>query len=86
MWFRVQSCVDTPMPNLTVTMPADLKAAMSRHDEVNWSAVIRKAVQEHLRRLEIADAIAAKSQLTDDDVQDLDELIKRGIAKRHGLT
>ncbi len=73
------------MPNLTVTMPADLKAAMSQHDEVNWSAVIRKAVQEHLHRIEIADAIAAKSELTSDDVAELDKLVKRGIAKRHGL-
>jgi uncharacterized protein YqeY len=73
------------MPNVTVTVPADLKDAMSKHDEVNWSAVIRKAVQDHLRRIEIADAIAAKSDLTDEDVEDLGKLIKRGIAKRHGL-
>ncbi len=73
------------MPNLTVSMPADLKEAMRQHDEVNWSAVIRKAIQEHLRRIEIADAIAAKSELTGDDVEDLDKLIKRGIAQRHGL-
>jgi uncharacterized protein YqeY len=73
------------MPNLTITMPADLKAAMSQHDEVNWSGVIRKAIQEHLHRIEIADAIAAKSKLTDDDVKELDKLIKRGVAKQHGL-
>jgi len=73
------------MPNLTVSMPADLKVAMSKHDEVNWSAVIRKAVQDHLHRIEIADAIAAKSELTVHDVEELDKLIKRGIAKKHGL-
>jgi len=73
------------MPNLTVSMPADLKVAMGQHEEVNWSAVIRKAVQEHLHRIEIADAIAAKSELTGDDIEKLDKLIKRGIAKKHGL-
>jgi hypothetical protein len=73
------------MPNLTVSMPADLKAAMSSHEEVNWSAVIRKAIEEHLHRIEIADAIAAKSELTVGDVEELDKLIKRGIAKKHGL-
>ena len=73
------------MPTLTVSMPEDLKEAMSRHEEVNWSAVIRKAVQEHLRKLDIADTIAAKSKLTDEDVEKLDRLVKRGIAKRHGL-
>lgn len=73
------------MPNVTVAMPDDLKESMSRHEEVNWSAVIRKAIQEHLRKLDIADAIAAKSKLTEKDVAELDRLIKQGIAKRHGL-
>lgn len=73
------------MPNVTVAMPEDLKEAMSRHEEVNWSAVIRKAVQEHLRRLAIADAIAQRSRLTQKDVEDLDRLVKKGLAQRHGL-
>lgn len=73
------------MPNVTVAMPEDLKQEMTRHDEVNWSAVIRKAVQEHLRKLTIADAIAQRSKLTEKDIEDLDKLVKKGIAKRHGL-
>lgn len=58
---------------------------MSRHDEVNWSAVIRTAVKEHLRKLAIADAIGQRSKLTEKDIQDLDKLVKEGIARRHGL-
>lgn len=73
------------MPNVTVAMPEDLKQEMSRHDEVNWSAVMRKAVQEHLRRIAIADAIAQRSKFSEQDLQDLDKLVKKGIAKRHGL-
>lgn len=73
------------MPNVTVSVPEDLREAMRRHDEVNWSAVIRKAVQDHLRKLAIADAIAKKSELTDADVQELDRLVKKGMAKKHGL-
>lgn len=74
------------MPNVTVSMPEDLKEEMSRHEEVNWSAVIRKAVQDHLRKLAIADAIAHKSKLTRQDVEELDRLVKKGLAERHGLT
>lgn len=73
------------MPNVTVSMPDDLKEQMSRHDEVNWSAVIRRAVQDHLRKLAIADAIANKSKLTRKDVDELDRLVKKGLADRHGL-
>ena len=77
---------DSTMPNLTVSVPDDLKDQMSRHEEVNWSAVIRRAIQDHLRKLEIADAIAQKSRLTREDVEELDRLVKKGIAKRHGLS
>jgi len=73
------------MPNLTVVVPAHLKAEMARHEEVNWSAVIRRAVQEHLRKLEVAEAIAAGSQLTGKDAAEFDRLVKKGLAKRHGL-
>lgn len=73
------------MPNVTVSIPEDLKEEMRRHEEVNWSAVIRKAVQDHLRKLAIADAIARKSKLTREDVEDLDRLVKKGLAERHGL-
>lgn len=74
------------MPNITVSVPDDLKEQMSAHEEVNWSAVIRQAVREYLRKLEIADAIAAKSELTEEDVEELEKLVKEGIAERHGLT
>lgn len=73
------------MPNVTVSIPEDLKEEMRRHEEVNWSAVIRRAVQDHLRKLAIADAIARKSKLTREDVEDLDRLVKKGLAERHGL-
>lgn len=56
---------------------------MSAHEEVHWSAVIRQAVREHLRKLEIADAIASKSELTEEDVEELEALVKEGIAERH---
>ncbi|HEV8359352.1 MAG TPA: hypothetical protein VGR28_02745 [Candidatus Thermoplasmatota archaeon] len=74
------------MPNVTVSVPDDLREQMSRHDEVNWSAVIRKAVQDHLRKLAIADAIAHKSKLSRKDAEELDRLVKKGLADRHGLS
>lgn len=73
------------MPNVTIAVPESLKEEMARHQEVNWSAVIRNAVQEHLRKLAIADAIAASSRLSPKDAEELDRLVKKGLAKRHGL-
>ena len=73
------------MANITLTIPEDLQIELRKHDEVNWSGVIRKALQEHLRKLQIADAIAKKSKLTQKDIDELSELVKKGIAKNHGL-
>ncbi len=73
------------MTNITVTVPEDLKVELQKHDEVNWSAVIRKAMQDHLRKLQIAEAIASKSKLTKKDIEELDNLVKNGIAKHHKL-
>ncbi len=73
------------MANITLTVPEDLKAEIQKHREVNWSAVMRNAMLEHLRKLHIADAIASKSKLTAKDIAELDKLVKKGIAKEHGL-
>jgi len=73
------------MTNITLTIPEDLKEELQKHKEVNWSAVTRRAMQEHLRKLHIANAIASKSRLTRKDIEELDKLVRKGIAKAHGL-
>ena len=73
------------MVNITLTVPEDLKSEIQKHKEVNWSAVMRNAMIEHLRKIHIAEAIASKSKLTVKDVAELDKLVKKGIAKSHGL-
>ena len=73
------------MVNITLSVPEDLQEELKKHQEVNWSAVIRKALQDHLRKVQIAETIAQKSKLTKKDVFELDRLVKRGIAKNHGL-
>mgnify|MGYP001573499309 CR=1 FL=1 len=73
------------MANITLTIPDELRSELQKHEEVNWSAVMRKAMQEHLRKLHIADAIASKSKLTKKDIAELDKLVKKGLAQEHGL-
>ena len=73
------------MVNITLAIPEDLKEEIQKHKEVNWSAVTRKAMEDHLRKLHLAEAIASKSKMTEKDVQELDRLVKKGIARSHGL-
>ncbi len=73
------------MVNITLAIPEDLKQELQKHEEVNWSAVMRKALQEHLRKIRIAEAITSKSKLTQKDADDIARKIKREMAKEHGL-
>ena len=73
------------MVNITLAIPEDLKQELQKHEEVNWSAVIRKALQEYLRKIRIAEAIASKSKLTQKDADEIARKIKRDTAKELGL-
>ena len=73
------------MVNITLTIPKELREEIKKHKEVNWSAVARKAMLEHLKRIMIAESIAIKSRLTKKDINELDNLVKKGIARSHAL-
>ena len=75
----------TKMTNITLVIPDNLKKELQKHQEVNWSAVIRKALQEHLHRVQIAEAIANKNKLTQSDVNEIASKINSSVAKKLGL-
>jgi hypothetical protein len=70
------------MANITVSVDDDLKQAMDRHPEINWREVARQAFQEKLEDLELMEKIASKSQLTEEDVEELSEKIDEDVADR----
>ncbi|MDK2464531.1 MAG: hypothetical protein QI223_07155 [Candidatus Korarchaeota archaeon] len=43
------------MPNLTVSLPEDLRRRMRAHPEIRWSEVVRRAIEEYLDRLELVE-------------------------------
>jgi len=73
------------MVNITLAIPESLKEKLQEHKEINWSAVTRKALEEHLIRIEMVEAIAQKSKLTQKDAEELARKVKREMARRHGL-
>jgi len=46
--------------------------------------ITSRSSQEHITKIEIAEAIAKKSKLTKKDVEEIDKLVKKGIAKNTG--
>ena len=70
------------MTNITLTIPDELKEQIQKHEEVNWSAVMRKALIEHLRRIEIVESIASKSKFTNRDAEEIARKINSSLSKR----
>jgi Arc/MetJ-type ribon-helix-helix transcriptional regulator len=68
--------------NFTVRMGDDLKQRMKDHPEINWSHVIREHVHSMLDDIERMNELTANSQLTDDDIDELADMINTAAAER----
>ncbi len=69
--------VSDKMPTISVRIPTDLKDEIDKHQEINWSEVIRQSMWRYLHKLKLADQITSKSELTGDDVVELSEELKK---------
>lgn len=70
------------MPTVTVNVNDGLKAEMEDHPEINWSEVARTAFADKIDDLEMMERLSAESELTEQDVDELAELIDRNVAER----
>lgn len=70
------------MGTISVSVDDEMKSRISELDEINWSAVARKAFEEKLREVEILKKIASKSKLTEKDAQELSKKINEGMARK----
>lgn len=70
------------MATLSVAVPEELKEKMSELEEVNWSAVARKAFEEKVKEIEFVKKLASKSKLTEKDAQELSDKINKNMAKK----
>lgn len=48
---------------ITVRIPLELKKRMEMYSDINWSEVIRKAIEEKLRELEIREALKIMDEI-----------------------
>lgn len=73
------------MVSLTLSIPEELKKEMEKFPEINWSEVARASIIEKIKRFRLAEFLASKSKLTEKDIKQIGDKIKRGIAKKHNL-
>ena len=70
---------------MTLSIPGELHKKMKKFNEIKWSEIARRAIEERVSDLETMEKIVSKSRLTERDAKEIGNKIKRGIAKRHGL-
>lgn len=70
------------MPKITINVDEKLKDRMDAHPEINWSEVARTAYKERVEALETMDRLSSESALTDEDIEELSELIDSNVANR----
>jgi len=71
------------VPNITLSVSEDLHRKMRRHPEVKWSEVVRRVIAAKIRDLEAMNRLTAKSLLTQNDVDDLDHILKAALLRRY---
>ena len=70
------------MANMTLSIPDDVHSEMKQFSEVKWSEVARKAIIERLETLRLANKLAKKSKLTQQDADELSRKIKAAATRR----
>ena len=70
------------MANITLSVPDNIHKQMKHFSEVKWSEVARKAIIERLEILLIAEKLAQKSKLTQEDVEEFNKKIKKSATER----
>ena len=71
------------MGNMTLAIPADLKAKMNKYPEINWSEVARQAIAEKTRTLERMQQLLAHSMITEADAIEYGKEIKKRVWKKY---
>ncbi len=70
------------MATLSISIPDELKQKITENDEINWSAVARKALEIKIEQIEFLRKLAGKSKLTEKDAKEIAEKINKGMADK----
>ena len=82
------------MPNITLSLPKEMFEIVKKHSEIRWSEIARQAFEQYIARLkkmemleyqekmQTYDEMLKDSELTENDVMQLDAKVKNGIHKR----
>ncbi|HMF32035.1 MAG TPA: hypothetical protein VKK79_11500 [Candidatus Lokiarchaeia archaeon] len=70
------------MADITLKIPAELKAEMDQFPEINWSDVTRRAIRQIIADLKFLREFKSSSTLTEEDAIELGRKVSEAVAQR----
>jgi predicted CopG family antitoxin len=70
------------MPNLTISIPEELRKELSEFKVMNWSEVAREAFEKKIVQLKILESFSKDSELTQEDALRLGKKVNEALSKR----
>ena len=71
------------MPNMTLSIPVELKQKMDRFKEINWSEVARQAILEKTILMGRMNQLMASSKISEPETLYEGRKISRKVSKKH---
>ena len=71
------------MKTVTVEIPVELQKVLDQHKQVGLAEIASKAILTEAKKIQLTERLVANSKLTEKDVEELDHIIKKGIAKHY---
>ena len=71
------------MPNMTLSLSEEVYRIVKAHNEVRWSEIARRAIEDYARKIELMNALTQESELTEEDIMSLDRKVKAGVRKHY---
>ena len=71
------------MPNITLSIPEDLKSKMDQFKEINWSEVARQAILQKTILMDKMNRMMNASMISEPDTLYEARKISRKVSKKH---
>ncbi len=67
------------MAEIVVKVPEDIEKAIREHKLMDWSKIAADALRQRIAQLELLEAIASESKLTEEDALELGRKINKSL-------
>jgi hypothetical protein len=66
-----------------VRIPRDIAVLLKKHKKINFGEVAKDAIVRKALEVEVLESLARKSKLTEEDVEEIGTLVKKGLRERY---